>query len=711
MLFTNPFGTHPSVPVVLSGCHGGGRSNPRRSGFQGKKFLTAVAIGISVCAQAKGEVIEDANIRTWTHSFTSWNMEDNQYRNLITQLPSSVQVDKILGARVTIYSDEATPEVFNLSRLGNMRSQQSFGSKSNRAGGWADVQVASDRWITIWLDRGRCDRSGSSACSGEDVESFFAAKSIPNGSPPRRSVTFPYAPYRVFYSEAKTRGVIKIDYACSNCVNPVTNVFWKKLGPWNMTDNAGLSFSQASLGVNPSGIADMSATIYSDPMPANGKIIVDDLEHSGTKPTEITGDNPSFYGRGGFLWFGKGCFTSKPNGCASDHDYSASAFRVYTGPAMTHPSTYRSTGFNYEGPFDNVEYNNNVATPNRGWLRVEYTGSKSAVKVPYAFKSKAVSLGNWPMQARAGHNIGFSQFGVAANRIGRITTTIRSNQFTFDGTSTTYYRFSNFYRPKTGTHNTIYQDDPNGGGLGYIDEGRGIVAFKHGAYNLNWQASHYYNSDYNSTDNRGYVLIDYLAGSCEGGLTGYKIQAVPGTQVGDCEGTSPYFAVEGAGRGTPTAAFNTTDSLTYVYKSSTAANLTVSVRVEAFDASTAHASALAGVLFRAALNSNSRNAAMMALHGSNAVSFRRRLNDGNATTAEAGTAPQYMRWVRIQKTGNTFKGFMHTANTSTIPATGWTQVGPTVTISFPSTYYYGLQVSNFDSPKLTKATMRNLSVQ
>jgi hypothetical protein len=72
------------------------------------------------------------------------------------------------------------------------------------------------------------------------------------------------------------------------------------------------------------------------------------------------------------------------------------------------------------------------------------------------------------------------------------------------------------------------------------------------------------------------------------------------------------------------------------------------------------------------------------------------------------TTPSVLRYC---KDASPLKAWRHSSPYATMPTSGWSQVGPTVSITFPTPYYYGLQVSNYVSPKLTKVTMRNLTVQ
>lgn len=427
-------------------------------------------------------------------------------------------------------------------------------------------------------------------------------------------------------------------------------------------------------------------------------------------------EKPYRRGRGGYLWFGYGCRRPGPDGCLSERSYAEKAYRLVNGPGSR--SSYRNPGFEPGDThlFEDVHYRDNAATPNRGWLRVEYTGTKSSVKVPYAFKSKAVSLGAWSMLNQAGHSVAFSQLGVAANRIGRITTTIRSDLESGNG-----FLYSNLYRANASSSGFEFGSSPEegkGGGLTYIDEERGIIAFKHGTTTQTWAPSFYYNGGYDGTDNRGHVLVDYLAGSCEQGPDGYRIQAVPGTRAGDCNGTSQQFTVEGAGQGTLNG--TTTDDLAYVYKQITAngTNRTLTVKVVSQDAANTNDFGLAGVMIRASLAPNSAYASMVATRSSTGrVYFRRRQYDNdqdgknNKTQVSQATDPNIKSpcWVRVQKAGNTFRAYYHSSTSDFMPSTGWVKLGPDQTIAMGSSYYIGLMVSNFTDSRLSKVQFRGLT--
>lgn len=682
---------------------------------KGRSFIAGVVFAaLSLGAVTlQGQIIHDDRIRTWTFSVSGWNMEADQHNYKWITLPSDIKNNQILNVQVHIYSDEATPEVFNLTRLSGKTNELGKG----KSGGRASFYAYDNGQLFVDFDTGPCQVDGTGKCkTGVAATSGFFGTGRHGGT---STTTFPNRLQRAFYDANKTRAIVKVEYFCNPCATTNTNRFWMKIGGWNMSTSYGIAFNPSAFQISPANILDMNASIYSDAN-SSGKIQVDNLEHLGTR-----GSGDYFYrGRGGILWYGYGQF-----GYNTNIGSGISALRLFPGPFTPFTSisgsatNFRRTDYNYKGQLMPAVYSG--ASSNRGWIMLEYSGAKSPVAVPYAFLTRAYPIGSWNMTSAAqdyNRSVPLTSLGVSANRIARVVSTIYSDHVSTLPSGQSGYEVTNLFRPQYtggGAQKTTFTD---AGGPTFVDENIGstgsvqIQQFGEaytGFYNTSWY------STYSGSANRGYVLIDYLAGTCDQGPSGgFKIRAIPGRFDGDCVGTSQPFSIGGAGRGTPSnaALSNTrTDSLTYVYKASSAANLTISVRVEGFDGS-ASPSALAGVMFRATLDTNSRNASMMALPGTTPASFRRRLVDGvpgntNSQTKSTPTSSSSSSWwVRVQKTGSTFQGWANPSTSTTMPSTGWVSVG-TETISFPATYYYGIQVSNYDSPKMTVVTMRNFTAQ
>ncbi len=477
-----------------------------------------------------------------------------------------------------------------------------------------------------------------------------------------------------------------------------------------MTDGTSRGFDRYSLGVNPSNIVDMSATIYSDRSP-RGKIIVDELEHLGTKPTSAPNDVPFIRGKGGQLWFGYGC-QGGPEGCfipASNQSPNALFYRIFPGTriggaGVSVPSLYRSDAFNYDGKDRFFSYKSTSGTPNRGWLRVEYTGTKSTVKDPYVFKSRAISLDSWPMNSRAGHSVKFTDLGVAANRIARLTTTIRSNQVTFPN-GRSYYEFSNFFRPKSGSGGIEGDAERKGGGLTYVDEDLNLIVLKHGAYSLEFSPTYYYRDFFSGTANRGYVLADYLAGSCAQGGNGFLLKAIPSPRTEQCDG-SGNLVLEAAGQDI----WGTADEFTYVYKSlGTAgapppANQTFIAKIVSQGNSNPWAKT--GLMIRVGLGANSAHVSMM-VTPSNGVQFTRRPDGTNMSTAHVWQTDASVKapvFLRIIKSGNTFTGSYSTDGVTWKAPSG----SQSTTVTTGNPYYVGIAGSSM-SPNMNNSTVSNLN--
>lgn len=111
--------------------------------------------------------------------------------------------------------------------------------------------------------------------------------------------------------------------------------------------------------------------------------------------------------------------------------------------------------------------------------------------------------------------------------------------------------------------------------------------------------------------------------------------------------------------------------------------------------------AAAGVMIRDNLNSNCQMATMLLTNTSNAAKARRRTTVSGSTddTTVAVSVPE---WVKVNRTGNTFK-FYHSGN-----GTSWT-LDQTVTISMGTNTYIGLAVTS-DTSTLATGTFDNVTV-
>jgi hypothetical protein len=345
---------------------------------------------------ARGQsLIEDSRIKTWTYPLSGWNMESGASFYADIQLPSAIKATKILGLQVLVLSDEAFPEVFNLTRLSGKLGSTNIG----RSGGRSNFFIYDDGKLFVTFERGECQvdltgtcQTGTNPKTGGPWQTGFFANGKHDGAPEQ---TYPNRIQRSFYNAGKTRLVLKIQYDCaSNCGGTATNKFWKQIGTWDMKTQGAKTYPENTFGIHPSRLVDLNAAIHSDPNSGN-KIQVDNLEHLGTR----IGSYPINRGRGGILWYGYGLWRG---GGVPSNQY---ALRLHQGPNTEGTSSanvvtsYRST---YYMPDPNsqvgLKYTDGAASGrNRGWIMLEYTGAKSAVKIPYLFLSRAYPIPPWNM--------------------------------------------------------------------------------------------------------------------------------------------------------------------------------------------------------------------------------------------------------------------------------------------------------------------------
>jgi hypothetical protein len=110
--------------------------------------------------------------------------------------------------------------------------------------------------------------------------------------------------------------------------------------------------------------------------------------------------------------------------------------------------------------------------------------------------------------------------------------------------------------------------------------------------------------------------------------------------------------------------------------------------------------AAAGVMIRDNLNDNCRMAAMLITSGNGAKARRRTSVSGN--TIDDTIAVSAPEWVKVNRTGNTFKYYRGGDGVS------WT-LEKTVTISMGGTTYIGLAVTSDDNSELATGTFTNVT--
>ncbi len=147
------------------------------------------------------------------------------------------------------------------------------------------------------------------------------------------------------------------------------------------------------------------------------------------------------------------------------------------------------------------------------------------------------------------------------------------------------------------------------------------------------------------------------------------------------------FTLDGAGTGITGSA----DSFRYSWvKVSGDAN--VIARVVSLENTSSNA--LAGIAIRENLNANARNGVIAVAPG-DTIKFSRRTSSGGSTSTSSATqAASAPRWLRLQRSGNTFSAYRSTNGTS------WTQVGSNTSITMGTTVYVGLAVTSASAANL-----------
>jgi regulation of enolase protein 1 (concanavalin A-like superfamily) len=140
------------------------------------------------------------------------------------------------------------------------------------------------------------------------------------------------------------------------------------------------------------------------------------------------------------------------------------------------------------------------------------------------------------------------------------------------------------------------------------------------------------------------------------------------------------YTLQGAGAGIAGSA----DACQFVYQPASG-DCDVIVRVQSL--TNTGSNAKAGVMIRESLGANAMEAGVWVTPASG-IQFTRRTTTGGTTAVTSSTGKAAPYWVRLTRTGNTFKAF-HSTNGST-----WTQFGNNRTISMGTNTYIGLAVTS-----------------
>lgn len=639
-----------------------------------------MSLALLIVLQAgTAQIIDDPKIGTYYQNIGSWKLSDENYAfmNLFMQTVPGLGSDKILGIETIIHPDNGM-EAFNLTRQPGYVPGRGHGQ--HRGGGFTelfrfDPQAGASNAAMVSVDRSPCPRGGSGICTDITADNFFAA-------------AYPKISGRTFMGRTTNRGKVKIDYICTaNCPATPTKTLWIKLGVWNMTSTA--SMNMLPLVVPPANVIDMDAVIHSDP--GSGPQ-VDNLEHMALKRRMDASTNPLtpyMRSRGGILWYGKGCGSGECGG--KESEVSDIRLRLYAGhrDPLTQQARSSYRGENYVKTNDDeptpIPYTNN--TINRGWAKLEYTGTTSSLPQPFFVRTKVFPIGAWDMANVHQATIPFSGSGISPNRITGLSTVIRSDLDACGPGCIRGWTFTNFHRPHLGSGSSVTSTG-HSGGVTYIDGNDGVIRLALSTVNGQRASTFYSSSDFydamtfnGQPYNRGYVRVDHLAAECADGTGGYARSVIGYTgNADDCHGrygsgTSANFVIQtkGATLSTPPDAFY------YANKSLPfGTNYVASARV--MQVENTGAGAKSGVMLRLNTSNTSYHAAVV-VTGNSVQFIRRAINGADVTTVSNVTAPC---WVRVEKRSDTYRGYY------SLNGTSWTRIGPDANITTTGPFMVGL---------------------
>jgi autotransporter-associated beta strand protein len=166
--------------------------------------------------------------------------------------------------------------------------------------------------------------------------------------------------------------------------------------------------------------------------------------------------------------------------------------------------------------------------------------------------------------------------------------------------------------------------------------------------------------------------------------------------AGSAAYASGTYTLQGAGVGLA----STADACRFVYQPSSG-DCDIIVRVQSL--TNTGTNAVAGVMIRETLAANARCAGVVITPASG-IRFTRRTTVGGSTSTTTSTKKVAPYWLRLTRTGTSFKAFLSTTGAS------WTQVGSTQTISMGTSAYIGILSASGNTTARSTAVITNESV-
>jgi hypothetical protein len=155
------------------------------------------------------------------------------------------------------------------------------------------------------------------------------------------------------------------------------------------------------------------------------------------------------------------------------------------------------------------------------------------------------------------------------------------------------------------------------------------------------------------------------------------------------------FTLKGAGK----TISSVSDSFHFVHQISSG---DCDIKVKVLTLTNTASAAKSGVAIRETLNGNARAAGVW-VTPTNGIIFTARTATGGTTTNTVSTGKKAPYWVRLTRTGNSFKAYYGTTGTN------WTQLGATTTISMTTNAYIGMGLCSGDTNKLAVSTISSVT--
>ena len=165
---------------------------------------------------------------------------------------------------------------------------------------------------------------------------------------------------------------------------------------------------------------------------------------------------------------------------------------------------------------------------------------------------------------------------------------------------------------------------------------------------------------------------------------------------GNYASSSSTYSIEGTG----TDVAGTSDQFQYIYQTG-GTGCSIVAKVTALQ--NTNAAAKVGVMIRETLNANSRHVSAILFPASGGGALLARSTTGGTATSTTVTGIAAPYWVKVTRSGSTFKAYRSSNGTT------WTQMGATQTVTMASSVYIGLIDCSHSAGVWSSGTITNVT--